>query len=633
MSSRKLPWYVTAGAWLCLALLFLPLLFVAVQSFNGNKLGQSWGGFSTQWYVNLWSNSTMLLGTWNTLVVAVVSTILSTICGTLLAIGFYRTPWPRRIKNAIHSLIELPVVTPDILIAVTLVGAYGVLRQFSSAFEPGLLTMIIGHTSFQISFVTFVVLSRLVAIGPEQMEAARDLYASTFSAWRRVILPQLTTGIVAGALLAFTLSLDDFIISFFVSGPRSQTLPLLIYASLRRGLSPEIHALSTLIVAFTLTGILGAALYNNTLSQTSRAARITRHGLRILGILLLAVVIAIALKGRLSRPVESAEGKQVVTVLMYSEYIDPDMLTEFTQKTGYPIQLELYEAQEEMIGKLQASGAGQYDVIVASDVMIAQMVNLGLIQAMDSGKIPNRINISPRFLGAPYDPNNRYTWPYLWGTTGILYRDSTMNPDSMSWVSLFDPARVKGPFVMLDESRTLLSIGLNTLRLDPNSKKPNDIRNAANVLLTAKSSPRCLGFDGSAIGRDKVLAKVTYASVVFNGEAMAAIGEDSTLQFSIPKEGSSIWVDLMTLSATAPNPAGGYAFINYILDAEAGAKLANYIQYGSPNQASLPFITPEDLDNPVIYPDSSIMARLEFLSDPGSAARLFDEAWTTVKSR
>lgn len=633
MNTRKLPWWVHLCAWGALALLFLPLLFVAAESFNANRLGQSWGGFTLQWYTRLAQNGMILLGTWNTVFVATVSTLLSTLLGTLLAIGLHRTPWSKRARQAIQSAIELPVVTPDILIAVTLVGAYGVLRHFSSLFEPGLVTLVIGHACFQISFVTLVVLSRLATIGHEQMEAARDLYATTASAWIRVILPQLFTAIAAGALLAFTLSLDDFIISFFVSGPRSQTLPLLIYASLRRGISPEIHALSTLIVTLTMVGILGAALYVNARNKEGALAHMVRRGIVAMGILLFAGLAFLVVFGRSFQPAVSSEGRRVVTVLMYSEYIDPDMIPEFTARTGYPVQLELYEAQEEMIGKLQASGTGQYDVIVASDVVIPQMVNLGLLQPVDSNRIPNRTNVSPRFRNPIFDPNNRFSWPYLWGTTGVLYRDSNRIPDSLSWADLFEPVRVRGPFVMLDESRTMLSIGLNALRLDPNAKRPADIRAAAEVLIRAKHGALCLGFDGSASGRDKVLAGQVRSAIVFNGEAMAAIGEDSSLQYSIPKEGSSIWVDVMTISATAPNLAGAHAFINYILDAQAGAKLANYIQYGSPNQAAMPFITPEDLKNPVIYPDSSIMARLEFLSEAGSAARLFDEAWTTVKSR
>ena len=632
MNSRKIPWWVSTIAWLGLALLFVPLLFIAVQSFNADKLGQTWGGLTFAWYTKLAHNSMVLLGTRNTMVVALLSTAISTLFGTLLAIGLHRTPWPKRIRQVMASAIELPVVTPDILLAVTLVGAYGVLRHLSQAFEPGLLTLVIGHASFQISFVTIVVLARLSTIGPEQMEAARDLYATTFGAWVRVILPQLATSVIAGAMLAFTLSLDDFIISFFVSGPRSQTLPLLIYASLRRGINPEIHALSTIIVTVTLLGILGAALYNNSLERHTKSAVVLRRILQCCGVLLFSGLIWLAYYGNKTQPTLSSEGKHIVTVLEYSEYIDPAMLAEFTERTGYPVQLELYEAQEEMVGKLQASGAGQYDVIVASDVMIPQMVNLHLIQPLDTTQIPNRQNVEARFRNAPFDPGNRYTLPYLWGTTGVLYRDSALAPDSMSWADLLDPTKVREPFIMIDESRTLLSIALNAAKLDPNSKTPADIRKAASLLVAAKSSPKCLGFDGSASGRDKVLARTTWASIIFSGEAVTAIHQDSTLQYSIPKEGSSIWVDVMTLSATSPNTAGGQAFINYILDAQAGAKLANFVHYGSPNTASRPYLNPEDLKNLVIYPDSSIMARLQFLSEPGGAARLFDEAWTTVKS-
>jgi len=633
MSVRKQPWWIHLGAWFAIALLFLPLAFVAMQSFNANRLGMSWGGFTFDWYGKLAHNSTILFGTWNTLLVAVVSTIVSTILGTLLAIGLHRTPWPNRIRRFIHNAIELPVVTPDILTAVTLVGAYGVLRHFSSLFEPGLITLIVGHASFQISFVTLVVLSRLSTIGSEQMEAARDLYATTFQAWIRVILPQLATSIVAGALLAFTLSLDDFIISFFVSGPRSQTLPLMIYASLRRGISPEIHALSTIMVSLTLIGILGAALYNNTGSSHSPATRAARRLLQFGGLFLLIGLGWLAYQGHKAKPQTTPNGHPVVTVLIYSEYIDPDMLTEFTARTGYPVQLELYEAQEEMIGKLQASGAGQYDVIIATDVVIQQMIHLGLLQPVDSNQIPNRGNVDTRFRNAPFDPGNQYSWPYLWGTTGIIYRDSSLSPDSLSWSLLFQQHPERGSYLLLDENRTQLSIGLNALGLNPNTQSPDDIRNAANVILKAKSFPHSLGFDGSVSGCAKVLGKQAWASIVFNGDAMAAIGEDSTLQYGIPREGSSIWVDVMTLSSTSPNPQGGLAFINYILDAQAGAKLANFVQYGSPNRAAHPYLSEEDLANPVIYPDSLTMQRLEFLADPGRAARLYDEAWTTVKTR
>jgi len=251
-----------------MTLLYLPLLAVAVLSFNSTRYGQSWGGFTVDWYARMVSNEAILSAAWNSLVLGVISTVLATVLGTLLAIGLNRTPWPRWFKRGSDLAINLPVVTPDIILAIALVGAFAVLREWSAAFKPGMTTLIIAHTTFQISFVTLVVSSRLTTIGKDQVEAARDLYANTGQIWLRVLLPQLMPGIIAGALLAFTISLDDFVVSFFVTGPEATTLPLLIYASVRRGVTPEIHALSTVIVVGTMLAIIAV-----TWIQAARTAK------------------------------------------------------------------------------------------------------------------------------------------------------------------------------------------------------------------------------------------------------------------------------------------------------------------------------------------------------------------------
>lgn len=330
---------------------------------------------------------------------------------------------------------------------------------------------------------------------------------------------------------------------------------------------------------------------------------------------------------------KAAEASKKVTVMIYSEYIDPDMLKDFQEKTGYSLQLELYEAQEEMIGKLQASGTSQYDVIIASDVVIQQMIHLGLIQAIDTSKVPNRVNVADQFKNPTYDPTNSYSIPYLWGTTGILYRDSTIDATKVSYSMLFDAKQTKGKFSLLEESRSMLSMALQAKGFDANSVKQDEINQAVEYILQAKKDPNFLGFDGSVGGKDKVLSKMDWAAIVFNGEAMAAIEEDSTLQFAIPTEGSFMWVDAMLLSSKAPNVEGAYAFMNYILDAKIGAQLAKYINYATPNKASLEVIDEDFKNNRVINPTNEEISRMVFLKDPGEAARLFDEAWTIVKTR
>jgi spermidine/putrescine transport system permease protein len=247
---------IVAVSYLTLLFLYLPLLGVAVFSVNDARRGLVWKGFTLKWYLKLFENDWILEAAWNTLLLAVVSTIVATILGTVLAIAMDRYPWRRGTSNVLDVILHIPVVIPDIILAAALVVAFGLLRMVSSLFEPGLLNMIIGHITFQIAFVALVVRSRLVAIGSEVEEAARDLFASNWYILKKVMLPLLMPGIIAGAMLAFTLSLDDFVISFFTAGPESQTLPLFIFAAVRRGVTPQIHALSTLIMLITVVLVM-----------------------------------------------------------------------------------------------------------------------------------------------------------------------------------------------------------------------------------------------------------------------------------------------------------------------------------------------------------------------------------------
>ncbi len=239
-----------------LAFLYLPLIAVAVYSVNASRHGVTWGGFTFDWYTSLFDNALIKDAAWNTLVLAVVSTVISTIIGTALAIGMDRFPVPRWLRSAMDTIIELPVVTPDIIFAAALVVVFIFMEMAWATMELGMWSMVLGHVTFQIAFVCLVVRSRLAVIGRQVEEAARDLYASNWYAFCHVTLPLILPGVVAGAMLAFTLSLDDFVISFFTNGSVN-TVPIYIQASVKRGISPQIHALSTLIVVVTVLLVLG----------------------------------------------------------------------------------------------------------------------------------------------------------------------------------------------------------------------------------------------------------------------------------------------------------------------------------------------------------------------------------------
>lgn len=236
------------------AFLWLPILIVVIFSFNASRFGVAWGGFTTKWYRALAENSQALDAMKNTLLLATISTLVSTTLGTMLGYGLSR--FKTRATKAANTLLYIPVFIPDIVMAVSLLLFYSLLRRWLGFFQLGLSTMILAHVTFQIPFVAIVVRSRLQGLDPALEEAAHDLGANSLQTFFHVTLPMMLPGVIAGALLAFTLSLDDFVVSFFTSGPGSTTLPILIYSSVKRGLTPEINALSTLIVAASILGTI-----------------------------------------------------------------------------------------------------------------------------------------------------------------------------------------------------------------------------------------------------------------------------------------------------------------------------------------------------------------------------------------
>ncbi|MFS8795004.1 ABC transporter permease [Synechococcus sp. R55.8] len=254
----RIPTWLRGVSYAIYGFLYLPILLIAVYSFNRARFGLVWTGFTFDWYLALFQNALVWQATQNTLVLALVSTLVSTLLGSLLGYGLYRYRFPG--KKILQGLMLLPVIVPDIVMAIALLLFYQFVRFYTGLFELGLGTMILAHITFQIAFVAIVVRSRLQLLDPALEEAAYDLYANTWQKLRYVTLPLAMPGIQAAALLAFTLSIDDFVISFFTSGPESQTLPILIYSTARRGVTPEINALSTLIILVTLILVVGFPL-------------------------------------------------------------------------------------------------------------------------------------------------------------------------------------------------------------------------------------------------------------------------------------------------------------------------------------------------------------------------------------
>lgn len=256
MKRQRLSLRLTAGV--LYAFLYAPIAVVIVFSFNAARHGVVWHGFTLHWYRELLTNDLALAAAKNTLLLGVLSTALATVLGTLLAFGLSRAVLPG--QRWINRLLQVPVFIPDIVLAAAMLLFYSLARQWLRLFELGLGTMVIAHVTFQIPFVAIVVRARLAGLDPALEEAARDLGADAWQSFRHVTLPLILPGVLAAAMLAFTLSLDDFVVSFFTSGPGATTLPILIYSSVKRGVTPDINALATLIVGASLLATLSLVL-------------------------------------------------------------------------------------------------------------------------------------------------------------------------------------------------------------------------------------------------------------------------------------------------------------------------------------------------------------------------------------
>jgi ABC-type spermidine/putrescine transport system permease subunit II/spermidine/putrescine-binding protein len=589
--------------------LYAPIAVVALYSFNARRYGMVWSGFTTQWYGQLLRSPEKILAAENTIVLAIASTAVSTLLGTMLGYGLSRYGFPG--KKLFSWLMYIPVVIPDIVMAVAMLLFFSLLRGWIGLFELGLPTMILAHITFQIPFVAIVVRSRLSGMDPAIEEAARDLGADGWQTFRHVTLPMIAPGVVAGALLAFTLSLDDFVVSFFTAGPGSTTLPILIYSSVKRGVTPEINALSTLIV---LASVGGTVLMTLPPRVRVRAFQTV-----------LVLGVAGFLWGR------AAAHKNRLNVLMWSEYIDPKVVEDFGKRFDCRVTLDVFEDLESMLAKLQQGGASLYDVVTPSDYVVPVLLRLKLLGEIRHENVPNLANIEPRFASPPFDPGNRFTAPYQWGTVGIYLRRTPNHPLERTWGLLFDPARQPGSFLMMDGIREMIGAALKYRGHSINSTDPRELIEARNILLESKR--RSSGFEGGVGGKNRVLAKAVNAAVSYNGDAVRGMREDPETEFFVPEEGGEIWMDNMAIPVKAPHREMAEKFINFILEPQTGARVSNFNQYATPNRASMRYINPKDLQNPAIYPSAAIMSRLEFLRDLGPDLKLYDEVWTQVKSK
>jgi len=320
-----------------------------------------------------------------------------------------------------------------------------------------------------------------------------------------------------------------------------------------------------------------------------------------------------------------------LNLFIWSEYIDPAVIQSFEKTHDCKVTVDLYEDNESMVARLEGGGASLYDVVVPSDHIIRSMISQKLLAPLRHENILNIKNLDPRFAGREYDPDNKYTVPYQWGTVGLYVRKKPGETIDETWGLLFDARKQIGAFLMIDDARSAIGIALKYKGYSFNSTDKKQLVEARDLLIAAKK--RSLGFEGGVGAKNKVLAKGCRVGTVFNGDAVRGMREDPDTYYFVPREGSEIWLDNLAVPARAPHRGMAEKFINYILDPKIGAQVANFNQYATPNKAALEFIKPEDLKNPVIYPPPDVMNKLEFVKGLGHRTAWYDELWISIKSK
>jgi len=561
---------------------YLPILYIIVFSFNDSRSLTHFGGFSLRWYEKMFADSTMMEAVVYTVIIALLATIISTVAGTLAAIGMSRSK--KILRNLVEQVNNLPIMNPEIVTAI------GLLMFFSAiGIEKGFLTLLLAHIMFCIPYVILSVMPKLRSLDPNLADAAMDLGATPFQALTKVIVPQIMSGIVSGALIAFTMSFDDFIISYFVTGNGVQNISILVYTMSKR-VNPSINALSTLVIVLITIALIVVNVLPVIREKQGKTGQPISKAAVAIGA---AIIIGIGgfgwstLRGGGASPQDAIAkyGSDKLKLYITGEYMSEDLIPNFEEEFGVDVIVEYFDSNEMMYTKMQAGDS--YDVVIPSDYMIQRMMSEGTLQELDLSLIPNLDNLTPEVRNLPYDPDNTYSVPYFWGSVGIIYNHNNVDPKVVEeqGYDILRNEEYKDRIYIYDSERDSFMMALKALGYSMNTDDPDEIYDAYEWLLDMndKMNPTYVTdevIDGMMNGNKDI-------AVVYSGDATYIQSENEDMSFWMPNEGTNLWYDAMVIPKNAQNPLLAHEFINYTLTYEAALSNSEYVGYTSPNEEVL----------------------------------------------
>ncbi len=610
--------------------LYAPILVMIVLSFNDATHGIStWKGFTFNNYLSLLENRALMDALVNSLVIAVLSAFGASLLGTVGALGLNNV---KKGKGLLMNLSNLPIINPEIVTGVSLM----LLFVSVLSMRLGFFTVLLSHVVFNTPYVILNVMPRLRRMDKNLYEAALDLGCPPAKAFTKVVLPEIFPGVFAGFLISLTYSFDDFIISYF-TGDNFQTLSVFINNSMKKGIQPWMASITGVIFVAVLLILVVMNLHDARVENaeknkaSSPAPGRTGMALKIAaGALVLVLIVGLCL------PRIFKNDENTIVVCNWGEYMSTgeediyDVILEFEKATGIHVEYVTAESNEALYAKMKF-GSGSYDVIFPSDYMAERMINEGMLSPLNYDNIPNYAHIMDQFKGLDYDPEEKYTVPYFWGTVGIIYNESMLTEEDLKLVedakdwSILWSQNYPNQIMMFDNPRDAFGIALKQLGYSQNTTDESQIREAAELLQKQKFY----------YAMDQFFEMMPSGSLAvgayYAGDCMAVMEENEDLRFVIPECGTNIFNDAMCIPATSTKKDLAEQFINFMLTKEAGVANTEYVYYSTPNRVVWEALEEEMRTNPVAYPE-----RLEnweaFRYLPPATNDLMTDLWNTIKT-
>lgn len=634
--------------------LYVPILSLVVFSFNANDSRVAWGGFSLRWYKALFADSSIMIALLNTIIIAIVASIISTILGTLAAIGINNLK--KNTRSMVMTITYIPIINPEIIMGVSLMLLFKVFMRFIP-FQFGYVTLILSHIAFCVPYVIYNVLPKLRQMNPNLVEAAYDLGCNSRQAFFKVVIPEIFPGVLSGFIMAVTYSIDDFVISYFNSGSSVNTLPIAIESMTKRNMDPSINALSTIIFVTILVILVVKNILDN--HRLRRANSITVSGGFKKGKMVAAVSLLLVITvggGFLVSTLNSGpelilntdmlsdydyscfkDDKITINVANWGEYMslgDDDMIDvnrQFEALTGIKVNYVTYANNEGLYAKLKSGGA-DYDIVIPSDYMVSRLIEEDMLEKLDFSNIPNyETKIMDSYKNPLYDPKNEYSVPYTTGMVCLLYDTKAFSEPPTSWSVLWNE-KYKDSILMFNNPRDAFGIAEIMLGYSLNTEDEDELNAAFNLLKKQYDSGVVQAYVMDEV-YDKMEGGSAAVAPYYVGDALSMIDANPDLDYVIPDEGTNSFVDAICIPKGARHKEAAEMYINYLCETEIALANCEYIGYSTPHSEVYDLL-PDDVKNDERrYPSAEFLENKTevFLSLSPKANSQMQDSWNKIR--